>query len=99
MLKGNCTLPCVKISVQQRARLHPKRPCQPLDDHDSRVPRATLDITDIGPVDAGLVGERFLTPALCLTEAAHILAEAGADIHVPTETALSTINLQTMRDN
>ena len=46
------------------AARHPERCGKPGHHGDRRVARAAFDVADIGPVDPGLVGERFLAPAI-----------------------------------
>lgn len=44
------------------------------------------------------MGKFFLRPALMLAQPTKIEGKALADIHVPTVTPMSTINLQTISD-
>ena len=69
-----------------------------LDDRDRRVARAALDVAHIGAVNAGTVGIILLAPALLEPETAQIGGEALTDVHVVLKSAMSTNDLQTMRD-
>lgn len=84
--------------LEQLPDRYAKRFGEPLDDRDCRVPRAALDITDVGPVDAGHVGERFLAPAVSFAQFAQVGAEAVPNVHGSPQTRLSTIDLQTIGD-
>lgn len=84
--------------AQQLSRRDTKRHRQLLDHSDSWVPPPALDIADIGTMDAGAVGIVLLAPALCLAQAANVLTQARANIHVQVKTPVSAIDLQTMSD-
>ena len=86
------------LLVQQVAHRHAERQCESRYDRDRRVARPAFDIADIGAVDTGLLGERFLAPAFGEAQAAQVLAKAVMDIHGSSETRLSTIDLQTIGD-
>lgn len=69
---------------EQIAGGHLQGSCQLLDHRNRGIACTTLDIADIGPVDAGIVGESFLTEAQLTTEAANVAAKASTNIHLPT---------------
>ena len=84
--------------VHQFTRTHSKRLCQLLNHGDGGIATPTLDIADIGPVDAGAVGKILLAPAFGLAQAANVLTQARDNIHAKVKTAMSAIDLQTMSD-
>jgi len=90
--------PPAGISIEQAARGDPERSRQPVDHCDCRVTSATLDVADIGSVNASLIGECLLTEALRLTQAPNVSAEPLTDIHAAKRERLSMIVLQTMSD-
>ena len=70
----------------------------PINDADSRISAAPLQIADIGPVDAGLVGELLLRQPFGFAQATKIPAEALTYIHIPMSVEMSTSGLQTISD-
>lgn len=85
-------------SVEQLSQPYAERFSEPLDNGDGGVADPACDIADVGAVDAGFVGECLLAPAFLLAKAAQGSAEARAYLHGRSETRLSPIDLQTMRD-
>ena len=70
-----------------------------LDQHfNRRIARPALDVADVGAVDPRLEGIVFLAPALGGAQALQVGAKDLANVHLPSITRLSTINLQTMSD-
>ncbi len=59
-------------SDEQVAWRHPERPCQLLDDQDRGIARAAFDVADVGAMNAGLVRERLLAPALRLAKPSQV---------------------------
>lgn len=86
-------------SIQQGAGGNAQGLSELFDHRHSRIPRATLDIADISPVDPGLVGISLLAPALRFAKTANILPQARSYIHAEFKTLVSTIDLQTISDN
>ncbi len=68
--------------LQQIQRLQLQRPRQPVDVEDRDVPLPALDAADVGAIDAGQVGRRFLTDAASGTEGAQALAKCDPWIRV-----------------
>ncbi len=71
--------------VEQGARGDAKGPCEFLNDHDCRVPRAPLQIAHIRSVDVRLLGIALLTPAFLFPKPAQISCKAGVYIHAADE--------------
>ena len=69
-----------------------------LDHPNGRVARRTLQIADIGPVNTGLVSERFLTQRALMAQTTQVIGKAVLDIHTRCKARLSTNDLQTMSD-
>ena len=86
-------------SFQKYGRGHFQRLGELFDDGDCGIPGSSLDVADIGAVDAGTIRKLFLTPALLVPEPLEVRPEALANIHSRSKTPLSIINLQTISDN
>lgn len=69
------------LSIQQFSRLHSQGDSQLLNDGDRRVSGASLEVADIGAMDARLMGQLFLRPVFFLTQAAKVCSKARNDIH------------------
>lgn len=70
--------------IQKLTRLDPERFCDLRHHLDSRIARTALDVADVSPVDACMVGEGFLTFPALLAEPCHILAQSFLDVAHPT---------------
>lgn len=84
--------------IEQAASGYSERDGESVDDGDCRIAGATLDVADIGPVNAGFVGECLLTETFRLAQAPNVPAEPLTDIHTVKRGQLSMIVLQTMSD-
>ena len=91
-MSGSCSL------LEQRRRAYSKRLSKLLDNRNGRVPGRSLDIADVGAMNARPIRELLLTPALPGTEPLEVRPEALANIHAKAKTPLSIINLQTISD-
>ena len=49
-------------------------------------------------MNAGAIGKILLAPALLLTKASHVAAEALTNVHAKLRARMSPINLQTISD-
>lgn len=70
-----------QISIEQRAGRHFERNGETFHDGDRRIACASLEIADVGAVNAGTLGKLFLAPATLVASAAKVFGEALADIH------------------
>jgi hypothetical protein len=77
-------------------RRHAERGGDPLNDADGWIAAAALQVADIGPMNAGLVGELLLRQPFGLAQASKIPAQPLTYIHIPMSVEMSTSGLQTM---
>jgi len=73
---------------EQLRRAHLKRQGQLLNDRYRRVSGAPFDVADIGPVDAGRIGEPLLAEPFLFAEPPQVLTKALPDVHGALKTLL-----------
>jgi hypothetical protein len=85
-------------AIQQPAAGDVQSNSQPVDYLDRRVPRAALQIADVGPVQPDLEGKGLLREPARLAQLAQVQSKALTNIHAGQVGAMSMKGLQTMSD-
>src|ERR1700712_573414 len=69
------------LPLEELGNVHAQPARDPVEHHDGRVALAALDATQIGLVNAGLVGELFLRKLAFDAKSSDVSADALANIH------------------
>lgn len=87
------------VSLEEKVRYADVQgPREGLDHLDGRITRGTLKVTDIGSMNARLIGKRLLAERTGLAQTAKVGGKAVLDIHPLAKAPMSTNDLQTMSD-
>jgi hypothetical protein len=72
--------------------------CHLLHHDNGWVSCATLDVADVGSVQARTISKLFLRPAFFEPVSTQVFSKALANVHAAVMRRMSTIDLQTMSD-